>query len=95
MSARFTSSRVPDAGIEALFRTEERWQAWLQIEAALALTQADFGMIPRDAAEAIRASCRVDRLDLARIKDGIARTSHPLMPLIVELSRVVGQPHGG
>ena len=29
------------------------------------------------------------------IDEGIARISHPLMPLIVELSRVVGEPHGG
>jgi 3-carboxy-cis,cis-muconate cycloisomerase len=95
MGERFTSSRVPDTGIQALLGMEERWQAWLEIEAALALTEADFGMIPHDAAEAIKAECRLDRLDLARIRDGIARTSHPLMPLIVELSRVVGEPHGG
>jgi 3-carboxy-cis,cis-muconate cycloisomerase len=95
MSERFTSSRVPDSGIQVLFGTEERWQAWLEIEAALAMTQADFRMIPREAAEAIKSACRIDRLDLARIRDGIARTSHPLMPLIVELSRVVGEPHGG
>jgi 3-carboxy-cis,cis-muconate cycloisomerase len=95
MGERFTSSRVPDSGIQALFSTEERWQSWLEVEAALASTEADFGMIPRDAAEAITSTCRLDRLDLARIRDGIARTSHPLMPLIVELSRVVGEPHGG
>jgi len=95
MGERFTSARVPDSGIQGLLRTEERWQAWLEIEAALALTQAEFGTIPRDAAEAIRSACRVDRLDLARIREGIARTSHPLMPLIVELSRVVGPPYGG
>src|SRR3984957_12081752 len=95
MGERFTSSRVPDAGIQALLRTEERWQAWLEIEAALALTQADLDMIPRDAAAAIASACLLNRLDLARIRDGIARTSHPLMPLIVELSRVVGEPHGG
>jgi 3-carboxy-cis,cis-muconate cycloisomerase len=95
MGERFTSSRVPDAGIDVLFGTEERWQSWLEIEAALALTQADFGIIPREAAEAISSASRIDRLDLSRIRDGIARTSHPLMPLIVELSRVVGQPHGG
>src|SRR6201999_3218127 len=35
------------------------------------------------------------QLDLERIRSGIAQTSHPLMPLIVELSRVVGEPHGG
>jgi 3-carboxy-cis,cis-muconate cycloisomerase len=95
MSKRFTASRVPDSGIEGLFGTEERWQAWLAIESALALTQADLEMIPREAADAITASCRIERLDLGRIREGIGRTSHPLMPLIVELSRVVGEPHGG
>jgi 3-carboxy-cis,cis-muconate cycloisomerase len=95
MSERFTSARVPDAGIQVLLGTEERWGSWLEIEAALALTQADFGMIPRDSAEAISSACRIDRLDLSRIRDGIARTSHPLMPLIVELSRVVGEPYAG
>ncbi len=95
MSKRFTASRVPDSGIEALFGIEERWQAWLAVESALALTQAEFEMIPREAADAIAAACRLQRLDLVRIQEGIARTSHPLMPLIVELSRVVGEPHGG
>src|ERR1700757_3772151 len=95
MSKRFTASRVPDAGIEALFGTEERWQAWLAVESALPLSQADLEMIPREAADAITAECRIERLDLGRIREGIARTSHPLMPLIVELSRVVGEPHGG
>src|ERR1700736_3413262 len=95
MNKRFTASRVPDSGMELLFATEERWQAWLEIESALALTQADLEMIPREAADAITAAGRIERLDLGRIREGIARTSHPLMPLIVELSRVVGEPHGG
>jgi hypothetical protein len=95
MNKRFTASRVPDSGMEVLFATEERWQAWLDIESALALTQADLEMIPREAADAITAACRIERLDLGSIREGIARTSHPLMPLIVELSRVVGEPHGG
>jgi adenylosuccinate lyase len=69
--------------------------AWLNIESALALTQADLEMIPHEAADAIAAACRIERLDLGSIRNGIARTSHPLMPLIVELSRVVGEPHGG
>jgi 3-carboxy-cis,cis-muconate cycloisomerase len=95
MNQRFTASRVPDSGIEPLFGMEERWQAWLAVESALALTQADLEMIPRQAADAITASCRIESLDLVRIREGIARTSHPLMPLIVELSRVIGEPHNG
>jgi 3-carboxy-cis,cis-muconate cycloisomerase len=95
MGERFTASRVPQSGIGELFGTSERWQAWLDVEAALAQSQAEFGIIPPEAAEAITAACRIDRLDLDRIREGIARSSHPLMPLIVELSRVVGPPHGG
>jgi adenylosuccinate lyase len=75
--------------------TEARWQAWLDVEAALSLTQADFGMIPPEAAAAIRAACQLERLDVERIQTGIDRTSHPLMPIVTELSRVVGEPHGG
>src|SRR5205823_11290241 len=65
---------------------------WLAIESALALSQADLEMIPREAADAITLACRIECLDLGRIREGIARTSHPL---IIELSRVVGEPHGG
>ena len=78
MSKRFTASRVPDSGIEVLFGTEERWQAWLAIESALALTQADLEMIPREAADAIAAECRIQRLDLGRIREGMARTSQSI-----------------
>jgi 3-carboxy-cis,cis-muconate cycloisomerase len=95
MNKRFTASRVPDSGIEALFDAEERWQAWLAVEIALASTQADLEIIPREAADAITAASRIERLDLGRIREGIARISHPLMPLILELSRVVGEPHAG
>lgn len=95
MGERFTASRVPDAGIQELFATRSRWQAWLDVESALALTQAELGVVPREAAEAIAAASRVERLDAERVREGFARMSHPLMPLIVELSRVVGEPHGG
>ena len=33
---RSTASRIPDPGIRALYKLENRWQAWLDVEAALA-----------------------------------------------------------
>lgn len=87
--------RVPDAGIQPLFATKARWQAWLSVEAALALAEADLGMIPRESAEVITAVCQVEHLDIARVQQEMARTNHPLMPLIIELSRTVGEPHSG
>jgi 3-carboxy-cis,cis-muconate cycloisomerase len=90
-----TATRVSDPGIRALYRLENRWQAWLDVEAALARAQAELGIIPADAAEAIAAKSRLELMDRARIDEGFARTGHTLVPLVWELGRIVGEPHGG
>ena len=90
-----TATRVLDAGIRALYRLENRWQAWLNVEVALAKAQAELGIIPDEAAEGIAGAARIELLDRARIDEGFARTGHTLVPLVWELSRVVGEPHGG
>src|SRR5438105_7767591 len=90
-----TAARVPDPGIRALYRLENRWQAWLDVEAALAEAQTELGIIPRPAAEAIVRAARLELLDRARIDEGFARTGHTIVPLVWELSRVVGEKHGG
>src|SRR5579864_8879152 len=90
-----TATRVSDPGIRALYRLENRWQAWLDVEVALARTQAELGIIPHDAAEAIAAGARLEKLDRARSDEGFARTGHTIVPLVWELSRVVGEKHGG
>jgi adenylosuccinate lyase len=92
---RSTARRVPDPGIRALYRLENRWQAWLDVEAALAQAQAQLGIIPADAAEAITRAARLDLMDRARIEEGFARTSHTIVPLVWELARITGEPHGG
>src|SRR5881394_1100689 len=90
-----TATRVSDAGIRALYRLENRWQAWLDVEVALAKAQAELGIIPNEAAAAIAGAARIELLDRARIDEGFARTGHTLVPLVWELGRVVGEPHGG
>jgi adenylosuccinate lyase len=90
-----TATRVSDPGLRALYRQENRWQAWLDVEVALARAQAQLGIIPVDAAEAIAAKAKLEMMDRARIDEGFARTGHTLVPLVWELGRVVGEPHGG
>jgi adenylosuccinate lyase len=90
-----TAARVADPGMRALYRLENRWQAWLDVEAALARAQAELGIIPNAAADAIARAARLELLDRARIDEGFVRTGHTLVPLVWELSRVVGEPHGG
>ena len=90
-----TATRVSDPGIRALYRLENRWQAWLDVEAALAKAQAGLGIIPEQAAEAIAARAKLELLDRKRIDEGLARTGHTIVPLVWELGRIVGEKHGG
>jgi len=83
-----TSMRVPDPGIGALFTLEARWQAWLDVEAALAWAEAELGIVPEAAAAEIERKARLELLDRGRIDEGLRRTAHQLVPLIWELARV-------
>lgn len=56
--------------------------------------EADLGIVPGEAADEIAARATLDQLDLDRVRELTATLSHPLMPLIVELTEVVGDPHG-
>jgi 3-carboxy-cis,cis-muconate cycloisomerase len=91
---RFTDGRVPDSGIAQLFSSSSRLRARLRVEAALAQAEAAAEVIPPEASDAITDAARIERLDLDRIERGTVEHSHPLMPLIDELSRVTGE-HGG
>ena len=90
-----TATRVSDPGIRALYKLENRWQAWLDVEVALAQAQAALGIIPEQAAVAIAKCADISLMDRARIDEGFARTGHTLVPLVWELGQLVGEPHGG
>ena len=77
-----------------LFAKQHRWECWLEVEAALALAEAECGVIPAAAAEAIESAATLAVLDMSRIERGIAASSHPLMALVTELSTAAGE-HGG
>lgn len=90
-----TASRVRDPGIRALYTLDNRWQAWLDVEVALARAQAELAIIPPEAAEAIAKAAQLKLMDRAHIDEGFKRTSHTIVPLVWELGRIVGEPHGG
>ena len=90
-----TSMRVPDAGVRSLFTLDSRWQAWLDVEAALAKAEAELGVIPKDAAAIIVEKSKLELLDRANIEEGLIRTAHQLVPLIWELARICGDKAGG
>ena len=90
-----TALRMPDPGIRELFSESQRFQSWLDVEAALAQAQAELDVIPSDAAEEISHKARLELLDMDAIYEGMARTGHGLVPLIWELDRVCDGDAGG
>jgi adenylosuccinate lyase len=82
----FTSSaRLPDSGLRALFSLDARRQRYLDVEAALAATQAEQGLVPAVAADAIAAHARLELLDEDRLAAEEARTGHVMVPIISDL----------
>ena len=90
-----TALRMPDPGIRELFSESQRFQSWLDVEAALAQAQAELDVIPSDAAEEITRKARLELLDMGAIYEGLATTGHGLVPLIWELDRVCDGDAGG
>lgn len=75
------------ATIQALFSEHSRLQSWLDVEAALALAQAELGMIPAAAGEEIAARATLEQIDLKDFK-ALAATNHaPVLALTKMLAR--------
>lgn len=67
-----------------------RLQRWLDVEVALALSQAEMDMIPYEAANIIARVARIEDLDLAAISAGITKMGHSLVPLLRALEGAAG-----
>jgi adenylosuccinate lyase len=76
--------------LRALFDDVPRTRSWLEILATLAETQAQFGLIPPDAAQAVATTCRTVELDTVffeEVRAGFEATNHSTLGLIRALQR--------
>ncbi len=80
--------------MRAVFSEETRMQKWLDYEAAIAIEQADMGIIPQDAAKEIADRAKVKNLDMAKILEETARTKHGLVPTVRALEHACRNGHG-
>lgn len=83
------------ASVADLFSTEQTWQTWLDIEAALALSQASLGLIPQQHAQRIAAHASLQHLDLAALREDIQRTMAPVLSVVHALAHACGDEAGG
>ncbi|AYM40444.1 lyase family protein [Mycobacteroides chelonae] len=72
--------------------TDAAWlQAMLDAEAALAAAQADIGVLPRGAADVIAKAVATHDIDVRAVALSARETANPVVGLIKELTRVVGE----
>lgn len=84
------------AGEVATLVSDTAWlQAMLDFEGALALAEADVGLLSREDAAAIAAQCRAEHFDARTIGRAATRIGNPAGPLVRALTERVGGEAGG
>lgn len=80
--SRFYGNRYATPASRRIFCDVCRKQRWLDIEAELALAEAELGIIPQDMADRIAATARVELVDLAAVRAETERSGHSLVGLL-------------
>src|SRR5919112_140608 len=68
--------------LRAIFSDSNRVAKWYEYEAALALEQAELGIIPAEAAQEIARNAKIEHADVEAIAAEIRRIKHPLVPAL-------------
>jgi 3-carboxy-cis,cis-muconate cycloisomerase len=85
----FSGLFVPEAVAETT--SGEAWlSAMLEVEGSLAEAEAEAGLIPAEAATAIRAACDAGEFDVDRLSREGRASANPVVPLVAELRTKVG-----
>jgi 3-carboxy-cis,cis-muconate cycloisomerase len=68
-----------------VFSDEQRTACYLEIEAALARVQGRLGIIPEKAAREIESKCRIENIDLQKLKTQTERIGYPILGVVQQL----------
>ncbi len=80
---------VRSARVDALFAETATLSRYLQVEVALAQTEASLGIIPERAAQAIAASATLENIDRERYRQDFTTVGFPIVGLVRQLTEVV------
>jgi len=80
--SRFHGHNYSTPASRRIFCDDCRIRRWVGVEAALAQAEAEVGLIPTEAAEAIVSAFEADAIDLDAVAAGIRRTRHSLVAVV-------------
>ena len=76
------SKSINDRGVNELLTEKHKISVWLMLEKELAASQAELGIIPKEAAENIALNCDIEKIDLEEVYRIKEKIGHGFMPLI-------------
>jgi len=68
-----------------VFSDEQRTAFYLEIEAALARVQGRLGIIPAEAAHEIESKCKIENIDLNKLKAQTERIGYPILGVVQQI----------
>jgi 3-carboxy-cis,cis-muconate cycloisomerase len=68
-----------------VFSDEQRTAYYLEIEAALARVQGRLGIIPNEAAREIESKCKIENIDLLKLKQQTERIGYPILGVVQQI----------
>lgn len=89
-----TDTGVRSNRVEVLFAETATLSRYLEVEVALARAQAQLGVIPERAAEAIARHATVGRIDRDRYRETFSRVGFPIVGLVEQLAETVPDAQG-
>lgn len=92
-SSTLLDSLIGDKEIGGFFTREAELFAMLQVEEALAIAEADIGLIGRDALGAVVEACRTFKPDWERLARGLAQDGVVVPEFVKQLRVGVGEPY--
>lgn len=82
------------AEMRKVWSDENRLQKHLDVEAALALAEAELGLVPAESAAVIAEKAKVELMSIQEIAQEVLKVKHSLMPTLKALQKLCGPEHG-
>jgi 3-carboxy-cis,cis-muconate cycloisomerase len=77
--------------MRAVFSDAARVARYVEVEAALATVEGRLGVIPREAAAAIKRQARAEAIDLAKLKQETDLVGYPIVGVVHQLAKQCGE----
>lgn len=72
--------------MRAIWSDRNRTAKYLEVEAALAHVQAKLGIIPQEAAVEIIGNCRIEKIDMAKLRAQTERIGYPILGVVSQIN---------